>query len=366
MQRRSALSPTPPFPQETSRLRIATLVIPLVVTSLVVSSYVFTKAVMAGIGFVFFGDPIITRGLDWLNRVVPNWQQLIELRNTALKGVPTNAQLTLTLLRIGEANRAPIPPPPRVSEAPPDEPAEVTDSQLRATGAEPPLNATDAELDAAMRHDPSTKHETGGADIDAARDAKHGKKGSRILGFFKGTSKGGVKTAIGTDTVRAKVLGSRHAKERLGVVPPKKGHADVASGPVEFKARHGGKKGHVYLGTAATPAVVAFSTETHNDLATEVAAGGGVVKGHEEQGDDKRMVHAMWSVAVADIVELKKFGGYGWKAKLLVGWSLERKIEDGLEIKTTGGKSYRITACPLRDELFNRLIAMGGQKWEAW
>ncbi|KAL8359283.1 hypothetical protein RB601_007945 [Gaeumannomyces tritici] len=366
----NALSPTPPFPQETYRLRIATLVLPLVVTSLVVSSYAFTKAVMAGVGFTFFGDPIITRGLDWLNRKVPNWQQLIEVRNTALKGVPTNAQLTLTLLRIGEANRAPIPPPPRVSEAPPDEPAAVTDSQLRATGAEPPLNATDAELDAAMRHDPHTKHETGGADIDAARDPKHGKKSSRILGFFKGTSKGGVKTAIGTDTVRAKVLGSRHAKERLGVVPPKRAEADVTSGPVEFKARHGGRKGHVYLGTAATPAVVAFSTETHNSLATEVTGGGGVKGNHEEQqqqgGDDKGMVHAMWSVAVSDIVELKKFGGYGWKAKLLVGWSLERKVEDGLEIKTTDGKSYRITACPLRDELFNRLISMGGQKWEAW
>jgi hypothetical protein len=258
-----------------------------------------------------------------------------------------------------------------VDEGPPDdEPAEVTDAQLRATGAEPPLNATEGELDEAVRrYDPAVKHETGGADIDAAKGARHGRKGSRILGFFKGTSKGGIKTAIGTDTVRAKVLGSRQARERLGVVPPRrKAGGDDTSGPVEFRARYDGKKGHVYLGTAATPAVVAFSTETHEDLATNVTAGGDAADGAEGDKDreEKRTVHAMWSVAVADIVEIKKFGGYGWEAKLLVGWSLERRVEDGLEIRTGEGRSFRITACPLRDELFNRLIAMGGQKWEAW
>lgn len=31
-------------------------------------------------GFGFFGDPLIWRGLDWLNRTYPNWQKLLELR----------------------------------------------------------------------------------------------------------------------------------------------------------------------------------------------------------------------------------------------------------------------------------------------
>ncbi|KAL5872740.1 hypothetical protein ACKVWC_008365 [Pyricularia oryzae] len=346
----NALSPTRPFPQEVARLRLGTLVLPVVAASLLVSSYVFVKAITAGIGFVFFGEPIITRGLNWLNRTVPNWQKLLELRNTALKGVPTNAQLTITLLRIGENNKAPVPPPPRITDGPPDQPAHVTDEHLRATGAEPPLNATAEELDEAMAHNPRTKYETDGTDIEASKSSKHGKVGSKIMGLFKGTSKGGVKTAIGTDTMRAKVLGSHPAKERLGVVPPKKGETDIKTGPVEFKARHEGRKGRIYI--SATPALVGFSTKE-----------GDSDDGHKASDD---VVHPEWSVAVSEIAELRKFGGYGWKAKLIVGWSLERKVEDGLEIITHSGKSFKVTACPLRDELFNRLVAMGGQKWVAW
>jgi len=40
----------------------------------------FTKAMTLGIGFGFFGDPLISRGLGWLNRTIPNWQKLMELR----------------------------------------------------------------------------------------------------------------------------------------------------------------------------------------------------------------------------------------------------------------------------------------------
>jgi len=61
-------------------LRIATLVIPTFGISLFVTSYMFIKGLTFGIGFGFFGDPVISRGLDWLNRTIPNWKQLIELR----------------------------------------------------------------------------------------------------------------------------------------------------------------------------------------------------------------------------------------------------------------------------------------------
>jgi hypothetical protein len=207
---------------------------------------------------------------------------------------------------------------------------------------------TDEEISSAIEHDPTTAHETGGPDIDAAKNAKHGKKGSKILGFFKGTTKGAVKTAIAEDTVRAK-MGSRHAKNRLGVVEPK--GASLTSGPVEFKGRHEGSKGHVYITTSATIHCVAFSTDSTIDK-TGTA--------------NRQDLHPLWTVAVSDIVELKKFGGYGWKSKLVVGWSLERGVSDGLEIVTKTGETYKITALPLRDELFNRLVAMGGQKWECW
>ena len=107
----------------------------------------------------------------------------------------------------------------------------------------------------------------------------------------------------------------------------------------------------MYLSTAATAPALAFGArETHERIA----------------GRERDDLHPLWTIAVADIVELKKIGGYGWKAKLVVGWSLEREVKDGLEITTADGRRFKITALPLRDELFNRLIAMGSQKWEAW
>lgn len=224
----------------------------------------------------------------------------------------------------------------------------MSEDNLRAAGGDWPLNATQEELDEAMAHDPAVPHETGGADIDKSKDAKHGKKGSKLLSFFKGTTKGTVETAIGIDTLKAKA-GSDKAKDRLGVVP-KRGVKQI-SGPIDFKSRYHGRKGHVYLTTKATIPCVAFSTDSTIEKI-----------GSQERED----LHPVWSIPIGDVRELKKIGGYGWKAKLVVGWALDRQVSDGLEIVDKVGNSWVVTACPLRDELFNRLCAMGGQKWEAW
>jgi len=342
------LEPTSPFPKNRFHFRVAAVVAPLVLVSLFTSSYVFMKGVTFGVGFGFFGDPIIQRGLALLNRKYPNWQKLLELRNTLLKGVPTNAQLTITLLRIGEANKAPLPPPPHIAEPPPEKPVYLNEEELRATGADWPLNATPEELDAAMAHDPTTAHVTGGEDIDKAKDSKHGKKGAKILNFFRGTVKGGVETTLTADKVKA-AAGSRHAKNRLGAVPPR--GVDLTSGPVEFKARFDGKKGHVYITTKATIPSIAFSTDNTIEKIGSV---------------DREDLHPSWSLPVGDIMEIRKVGGFGWKARLVVGWAMNREVADGLVIIDRRLNEYRIMALPLRDELFNRLVAMGGQKWESW
>lgn len=255
----NALSPTAPFPANIYRLRLAAVVVPLLGASFFITSYMVTKGTTFGIGFGFFGDPIMTPGLDWLNRNYPNWQKLLELRNTLFKGVPTNAQLTITLLRLGEANKAPLPPPPRTKDAPPEKPVSVSDEELRATGADWPLSATQEELDAAIAHDPAVPHQTSSADIDNAKDHKHGKKGAKILGFFKSTARAAVTTAIGADKLKAKA-GSTPAKQRLGVIP--KVDADMTSGPVEFKCRYNGHKGHVYITTKAMIPCIAFSSDS--------------------------------------------------------------------------------------------------------
>ncbi len=44
-----------------------------------------------------------------------------------------------------------------------------------------------------------------------------------------------------------------------------------------------------------------------------------------------------------------------------MGWALDREVADSLEIVDKMDNHYVVTAMVLRDELFNRLIAMGGQ-----
>ncbi|USP73747.1 hypothetical protein yc1106_01021 [Curvularia clavata] len=337
------LNPTPPFPTNKFHFRLAAVIAPLVLLSLLVSSYMFMKGVTFGIGFGFFGDPVIQRGLALLNRKFPHWQKLLELRNTLLKGVPTNAQLAITLLRLGEANKAPLPPPPHVTRPPAEKTSTIDAEQLRAAGSDLPLNATQEELDEAISYDPGVGH---AASDEGTDDTKRGKKSTKILNLFRGTIKGGVETTRGADKVKA-LAGSMHAKNRLGALPPR--NADLTSGPVEFKARFEGKKGHAYIATKSTIPCIAFSTDNTIEKIGSV---------------DREDLHPLWSIPVGDILEIKKVGGFGWKAKMVVGWAMDREVADGLVITDKKFNQYRLMALPLRDELFNRLIAMGGQKWE--
>lgn len=76
----SALSPTPPFPREPPRLKLAALLVPAVIVSLFTTSAMFMKMTTFFVGFGFFADPVIWRAASWLNRTFPNWEKLLELR----------------------------------------------------------------------------------------------------------------------------------------------------------------------------------------------------------------------------------------------------------------------------------------------
>ncbi len=203
------------------------------------------------------------------------------------------------------------------------------------------MDASHGELHDAIHADPN---ETQSTHESTEGNAKH-KHGSRILGFLKGTTKTSVETKLGVDKVRA-TLGSKPAQEHLGVLPTPE--EQKPSGPIDFKARYKGKKGYVYISTSATTPCVSFASQS--------------TEGTGEAGG----VEPAFSVAIADIKELKKIGGLGWKAKLVVGWATDREVADGLEIVDKMGQTWRITALPLRDELFNRLVALDGQKWESY
>lgn len=56
------------------------MLVPAVAVSLLTTSAMFMKMNTLIIGASFFGDPLIWRGLDWLNKTYPNWQKLLEIR----------------------------------------------------------------------------------------------------------------------------------------------------------------------------------------------------------------------------------------------------------------------------------------------
>ncbi|PKS08160.1 hypothetical protein jhhlp_005436 [Lomentospora prolificans] len=310
----NALSPTAPFPRQRPRLILASCLAPMLLGSFFTTSYMAMKGMGFAVGFALFGDPIIQRGLVYINRTYPRWKKYIELQNTLLKGVPTNAQLTLTLLRIGERNKAPLPPPPS-SDAPPSLESQASPEDLNHLAEHPPAEA--------------------GPEADGSHK-KEG-KGHKIMRFFKGATKGGINTTEAADKVKAKV-GATHAKQRLGVIR-RDPYPDT--GPVQFPARWKGKKGHAYLTSTATTPALSWTSEI-------------------------RDMNPAWSVTIEDIVDVRKVGGLGWKSKILVGWATNNQVADGLVIRDVLGHEYHITAILTRDELFNRLVAMGSQMWEAW
>ncbi|KAL9045036.1 MAG: hypothetical protein Q9214_001872, partial [Letrouitia sp. 1 TL-2023] len=183
---------------------------------------------------------------------------------------------------------------------------------------------------------------------DTAPTAAEGKPkhrhGEHILGFFKGTTRTGVETKFSVDKVRAKA-GSATAKNHLGVLP--KAGEWGPSGPVDFKGRYKGHKGWIYISTTANVPAVSWSKE------------------HSDGTGDAESQNAAFSVPIQEIKELKKVGGLGWKAKIVVGWATGKTVADGLEIVDKKGNTWKMTAIQYRDELFNRLLAIGGQKWES-
>ncbi|CDR87720.1 uncharacterized protein SPSC_03491 [Sporisorium scitamineum] len=364
----NALSPTPPFSRWIPRARLASVIVPLFLASFYVNETMIYKGSTFAMGFALFGQPLVDRVkfpqvIAWLDANVPEWKKYLELRYYLLRGVPTNAQLTLTLLRIGEANKSPLPPPPPTVVAPP--PTVLHGSDMAQDPDLPPEYAE--QLADAQAQNVASR--PAGED-DSATDPKTGKKGSKVLGILKGVTKAGVETALGVNRVKATTIQSMHAKTKLGVVQSEEATKKYAAdGPVQFQARYKGKRGHVYiLTTAATPSVAFKRKGNASPLHAAAAASKGSPATSAAE-TAQRLVQqrgASFSIAIDDIKEIHKVGGLGWKGKLVVGWALGGEVTDGIEIVDRQDKVYKLTAMGRRDEVFNRLLSLGKQKWEAF
>ncbi|KAL4252469.1 Protein of unknown function DUF3292 [Abortiporus biennis] len=389
----NALSPTYPFPEWMPRFRIAAPLLPLYLVYFIPTAILARFATFV-FGFVFFAQPLIVRGARWLTTKVPNWRDYLDLRKTILLGVPTHAQLTLTLLRLAESQKAPLPPPPTSLDAPtpPSYEDEDTDADF---------DPSSYEVDSDHTTEDDFEHMSGSnGDRSSSSSSKETKPkrraGQKITGLLKKTAKLGVSGALGMDHLKASVTGSEPSKQRLGAVTDpamtefkdpitnpqdenktnvgikarseehKPGPIENGEGPSVFSARMHGKKGYILLIESAASPCISFVYGTHAS-----SGGGGITSflgfgGSSSKGVDPKDLKSEVTIALQDIVELRKVGGFGWKGKMIVGWAMGREVIDGLEILDKDGRKIVWTAIRGRDELFNRLIAMDGQKWEQW
>ncbi|TQN65122.1 hypothetical protein CSHISOI_10308, partial [Colletotrichum shisoi] len=308
----SILVPTPPFDRQEHQRRLAAYIAPLAMASILLSrDFVISSATFA-IGVGIFGDPLLTRGYHYLNTI--RWTDSFHLNNTLFKGVPTNNQLALTLLRVGEANRAPFPPPAQVKRAPPNKAIDIEEDVIGASWGDEPLGASHEQLENVAERDEEMAKRAGGEDTEVQQAIGHGSKREKIFGLLKGGAKEVVKAAANVDKIRAKT-GSENAKTRIGVVPSSN-EDEQTVGPMEFSARYDGQKGFVYVNAAA--GFVAFNKKsiTEEDLDT------------------------VWAVNIDGITQLRKHSGYGMNAKLYSGWATDGPIYDSLRIVDQEDKHF--------------------------
>jgi hypothetical protein len=254
---------------------------------------------------------------------------LITLSNV-LRGVPTNTQIAITLLRIGEAHKTPLPPVPTSK---PDDP----DHQNLIDAENIPVGATRSDvLNATMPLVAEKAH-----DDDNEEKPKH-RHLSKFVRFFKGNAKSFVETKLAIDHVRA-ATGSQKAKGHLGVLP--KTNSIIYAGPSEYQCRFEGKHGWAVITESAKPSVL-FTR------------------------DDPRLMSStklepVFEIAVEDIKRMKRATAFVNSAiEAVVAFSSDRELLASLEIEDKAEKDWRLTVMPERDELFNRLVAIGDQRWE--
>ncbi|CVK99281.1 uncharacterized protein FMAN_02143 [Fusarium mangiferae] len=329
---------TAPFTRDAAERRIIQLLLPIVILSIFTSCYMFYRVVTLGIGVGFFGSIFLRNSYGWLKH---NMERII------FRGIPTDSQLTIALLRQGERNKAPLPPSPEPKCPPLDGPHVLDGDILSAAAGDRPVGASPEEIRKAVREEPDVIQDTGGDDHEYPDHESGGKRRGKLLSIVKPVAQAAAKTVIGVNKIRAKT-GTVSAKNRVGAASTRE--EPSIAGPVEFTCRWHGEKGYVYLTTDTDAPHLCFSRRSVGD------------------SDDSSYHEVLptWTIPVNGIITLNKYSGYGAKAKLLAGWALEREITDGLEIVESDGKSYLITAMARRDQLFNRLCAIGDQKWEIW
>lgn len=186
---------------------------------------------------------------------------------------------------------------------------------------------------------PSTVEKAHGDDDKEKPNHKHL---SKIVRFFKGNAKSVVETKLAIDHVRA-ATGSQKAKGHLGVLPKTK--SIIYAGPSVYQCRFEGKHGWAVIKESARPSLL-FTRDDPRLMRSET-------------------LEPVFEIAVSDMKRVKRATAFVNKAiEAVAAFSSDQKLLASLEIEDKEEITWRLTVIPERDELFNRLVATGNQRWE--
>ncbi|OOO14199.1 Protein of unknown function DUF3292 [Aspergillus oryzae] len=313
------LSPTPPFLAIAPRLQLVGMLISIALISLVTSSHFMIKSGSFLLGLAVFGDPVLQRTIAFLNDKVANWKEYLDLQNTLLKGVPTNAQLTLALLRLGEINSTPLPPPPTSHNNEPLWPIRKPFGSITSG------KNKDEPSSALISQTPSPK-------LELSKAEARKKKWSKILKFIGRTIATAMKGHIAFDRAM-RITESANTKNLIGLLSRRGWITAPPVGPLKFEAKFERKRGTVVIDSSQEQPVLYFTTCQSAKL-------------DDLRLENQKKSAVLFQIPINEIKELKKTEGLGWKGKLIVELTAGTKDSiDGLVISRMEPQyqSYHVT-----------------------
>ncbi|KAL4950898.1 hypothetical protein BDW69DRAFT_171147 [Aspergillus filifer] len=385
------LAPSPPFTLLAPRAQIMLILISVILVSMVLTSNMIIKTISLTIGLIFFGDPVMSRAMTLLNEKIPNWKEYLDIEKTLLKGVPTNAQLTLTLLRIGELNASPLPAPPPPGVYKNEYPSQWQLWRRKTKSIKDAESEADAEAEAAslVSSDKDSASISAQTDPSSTVSGKSkakakGKKWFRILRFAKRAITTAMKGQMAYNRAMfltgagskfyAKGLISAVLERNMNLLLPQ---PSLSEGPHTFEAKFERKRG-----TAVIDASSALVTSAGGKDEGEKGESSGPILYFTSRPsakldmddlriDTQKSDNVMFRIPIASITELRKTEGLGWKGKLIVQLAGgEEAGNEGLVIRGAGEageeKTFHLTDMRGRNQLFNRLVAGGVQCWEMY
>lgn len=310
---------------------------------------------------------------------------------TLLKGVPTNAQLTLVLLRIGEMAASPIPAPPPPGDYKDQYPSQWQLWRRRTKAIDAAKKEEEEDDDAASTLTRQTTKDSESTTTATTTDptspdglktkmkAKP-KKWLRILKFARRAITTAIKGQIAYNRAMAlSGAGTKHyAKGLISAVlernialiaPP-----TLSNGPFVFEAKFERKRGTAVIDS--TPRSSSGDGEEGEEEGEGTDTGpilyftsraSAKLNMDDLRIDSQKADNIGFQVPISEITELRKTEGLGWKGKLVVQFAAgtEEAANEGLVIKGQDPeKTFHLTDMRGRNQLFNRLVAGGAQSWE--